>query len=121
LRDRWDSAAPGYVAEVCAQGLAGERVAETAPREGEIFVSKPRYSAFDSTQLEILLRELRVDRILLAGNATEMCVTQTAIAARELGFKVTVLADCCATLDLELERIALKYLECVVGARVERG
>jgi nicotinamidase-related amidase len=49
-----------------------------------------------------------------------MCVTQTAIAARELGFKVTVLADCCATLDPEVEEIALAYLERVVGVFVER-
>lgn len=45
---------------------------------------------------------------------------QSAIAARELGFKVTLLADCCATLDPQLEKIALTYLERVVGARVER-
>ena len=82
---------------------------------------KPRYSAFDSTPLEILLERLEIERILLAGNATEMCVTQTAIAARELGFKVTVRADCCATLDPELEDVALRYLERVVGARVDRG
>jgi nicotinamidase-related amidase len=121
MRDRWDSDAPGYVAEVCASGLAGDLVAEIAPREGDIFVFKPRYSAFDSTPLGILLEQLRIERILLAGGATEMCVTQTAIAARELGYKVTVLADCCATLDPELERISLHYLERVAGARIGRG
>jgi nicotinamidase-related amidase len=44
--------------------------------------------------------------------------TALLLAARELGFKVTVLADCCATLDPELERIALTYLERVVGSHV---
>jgi nicotinamidase-related amidase len=81
---------------------------------------KSRYSAFDATPLEILLERLRIERILLAANATEMCVTQTAVAARELGFKVTVLADCCTTLDPDLEDVALRYLERVVGAHVER-
>jgi nicotinamidase-related amidase len=121
MRDRWDSDAPGYVAEVRASGLAGELLAEVGPQEGDVFMFKPRYSAFDSTPLEILLEQLRIERILLAGNATEMCVTQTAIAARELGFKVTVRADCCATLDPELEDIALHYLERVVGARIARS
>jgi nicotinamidase-related amidase len=121
MRDRWDSDAPGYVAEVRASGLAGELLAEVGPQEGDVFVFKPRYSAFDSTPLEILLEQLRIERILLAGNATEMCVTQTAIAARELGFKVTVRADCCATLDPELEDIALHYLDRVVGARIARS
>lgn len=121
MRDRWDSDAPGYVADVRANGLGGDLVADIAPAEGDVFVFKPRYSAFDSTPLEILLQQLHVERILLAGNATEMCVTQTAIAARELGFKVTVLADCCATLDPQLETIALQYLDRVVGARIDRG
>jgi nicotinamidase-related amidase len=121
MRDRWDSDAPGYLAEVRATGLAGELVSEVAPREGDIFLFKPRYSAFDSTPLAILLEQLRIERLLLAGNATEMCVTQTAIAARELGFKVTVLADCSATLDAELEEIALRCLERVVGVHIGRG
>jgi nicotinamidase-related amidase len=120
MRGRWDSDAPGFVEDVIRDGLGGELVAEIAPRAGDVFVFKPRYSAFDSTPLALVLEELRVERLLLAGNATEMCVTQTAIAARELGLKVTVLADCCATLDPELERISLRYLERVVGARVER-
>jgi nicotinamidase-related amidase len=120
MHDRWAGDAPGYVADVRANGLAGELIVEVAPRAGEPFVFKPRYSAFDATPLEILLERLEVERILLAGNATEMCVTQTAIAARELGLKVTVLADCCATLDPELEQIALTYLERVVGARLDR-
>jgi nicotinamidase-related amidase len=46
---------------------------------------------------------------------------QTAIDAREQGFKVTVLADGCATTDERLERIAFEYLEEVVGARLERS
>ena len=49
-----------------------------------------------------------------------MCVVQTAIDARDLDFKVTVLADACACVDERLERIALEYLQEVVGVRIER-
>ena len=56
----------------------------------------------------------------LAGAATEGCVAQTAIDARELSFKVSVLANACATVDERIERVALEYLESVVGARIER-
>jgi nicotinamidase-related amidase len=80
---------------------------------------KQRSSAFDSTSLDILLRSLDVERILLAGMATEMCVTQTAIDARELGYKVTVLAGACACVDERLEAIALEYLYEIAGAYVE--
>jgi len=70
--------------------------------------------------MEILLGSLEIERLLLAGMATEMCVTQTAIAARELGYKVTVLAGACACVDDRLEQIALAYLADVVGVHIER-
>jgi nicotinamidase-related amidase len=48
-------------------------------------------------------------------------VAQTAIDARELGFKVSVLAQACATVDERLERVALEYLEAVAGVFVVRS
>jgi nicotinamidase-related amidase len=117
---RWDSNAPALVREAVENGLAGELVAEVAPRPGDHFLLKPRYSAFDSTPLELLLGQLETERLLLAGAATEMCVAQTAIAARELGFKVTVLADACACVNEQQERVALEYLRAVVGVRIQR-
>lgn len=115
----WDGNAPRLVEEAL-RGLAGDLVERIAPRDGDRFVVKPRYSAFDHTPLVLILRELDVDRILLAGAATEMCVVQTAIDAREEGFKVSILADACVTTDPEIEALALRYAEDIVGARVER-
>jgi nicotinamidase-related amidase len=114
----WDGDAPRLVRKAIDEGLGGQLVAAVAPQPGDRFVVKPRYSAFDHTPLDIILRDLDVERILLAGAATEGCVVQTAIDAREKGFKVTVLTDACATNDPRLERIALEYLEQVVGARL---
>jgi nicotinamidase-related amidase len=102
-------------------GKGGDLVEKVAPQEGDRFVVKPRYSAFDHTPLVLLLRELEIERILLAGMATEMCVVQTAIDAKEEGFKVSILAEACATTDERVERLALEYAEKIVGARVERG
>jgi nicotinamidase-related amidase len=102
------------------EGRGAELVEPVAPQDGDSFVVKPRYSAFDHTPLELILRDLEVERLLLAGASTEGCVAQTAIDARELGFKVTVLADACATVDERIERVALEYLEAVAGVRIER-
>lgn len=115
---RWDGNAPGLVESAVGEGPGGELVSAIRPREGDRVILKPRYSAFDSTPLEILLRELEVERILLAGMATERCVTQTAIGARELGYKVTVLAAACACVDERHEAVALAYLRDIVGAFV---
>jgi nicotinamidase-related amidase len=116
----WDGDAKRLI-EHAIHGRAGDLVEQIAPREGDRFVVKPRYSAFDHTPLVLILRELKIERILLAGAATEMCVVQTSIDAREEGLKVTILADACATTDPRIERLALEYAEEIVGARVERS
>jgi nicotinamidase-related amidase len=116
----WDGDARRLVREAVENGLGGELVAAVAPEEGDCFVVKPRYSAFDHTPLELLLRPLEIERVLLAGGATEMCIVQTAIDAKEEGFKVSILADACATNDPRLEQLALEYAETIVGARIER-
>ncbi len=102
-------------------GPAGEVIHLIEPREREIVILKPRYSAFDHTPLEIVLDDLEVHHIVLAGTATEMCVTQTAIDARELGLKVTVAEAACAPVDRRNAGIALDYLENVVGVHLHRA
>lgn len=119
---RWDGDAPGFVRDTIARGRCGELVAGVAPQPGDLFLFKPRYSAFDSTPLELVLHELGAKRLVIAGMATEMCVTHTAIAADQLGFEVAVLADACSTVDEHNEQLALEYLErVVVGCDVVRS
>src|SRR5207253_2570771 len=116
---RWDADAAGLVR--LAIGRASDVISPLAPRPGEAFVLEPRYSAFDHTALVLLLRELEVERILLVGSATEGCIVQSGIDARELGFKVTILADACATNDPELEELALCYAQQVAGIHVAQA
>jgi nicotinamidase-related amidase len=111
---RWDGDGVAIVERALA-GPAGSVIAEIRPRPEDALILKPRYSAFIGTPLELLLRERGTDRILLGGMATEMCVAQTAISARELGFKVTVLPGACACVDEAHERLALHYLEQIAG------
>jgi nicotinamidase-related amidase len=121
--DNWgvfDSDARRLVADA-ADGLAGDLVPAIAPQEGDRIVVKPRYSAFRATPLELILGELEATRLLLAGTATEMCVAQTAIDAREAGYKVSVIADACSSVDEGNERLALEYLERVVGVLLQTG
>ena len=118
---RWDSDAPGLVRQAIEEGKGGELVAAVAPKDGETFVIKTGYSAFDETPLASLLRDgLRIDELAVAGTATEMCVFQTVQDALRLGFAVSVLADACATVDPEHERLALEFLERVQGVPILR-
>jgi nicotinamidase-related amidase len=118
-RDRWDSDAPGLAREA-TDGPGGDAVRELLPQPGDRVLLKHRYSAFDHTALELLLSSLQVERVLLVGSATEGCVVQTALDAREHGLKATILADACATTDSTLEELALRYAADVGGIRVRR-
>ena len=117
MDSRWDGDVPRLVRDALA-GPGGDVVLAVAPRKSEPFILKPRYSAFDHTPLELLLHELEVERLLLAGGTTEGCIVQTGIDARELGFKVTIVAPACTTIDPELEQTALHYAERVAGIRI---
>jgi nicotinamidase-related amidase len=116
-RGHWDGDRRALVARALA-GRAPDAVAAVAPEDGDRVLYKPRYSAFDSTALALVLEELAVDRIVLAGTATEMCVAQTAIQAREHGLAVSVLRDACADIDPDDADIALAYLARVTGTFV---
>lgn len=110
----WNGDAKALVARAL-EGPGGDILEAVAPQDDDAFIVKPRYSAFDLTPLELVLADLEVERLLLVGTATEMCVTQTAIDARERGHKVTVITEGCATVDSDLERTALRYLRDVTG------
>jgi nicotinamidase-related amidase len=117
-RGVWDGNRDRLVHEAVERGIGGDAVGPLTPGDGEPFVIKPRYSAFDLTPLPLILESLEAERLVVMGATTEMCVTQTSIDAREQGFKVTVLDDACACIDPELERVALAYLREVTGTFV---
>jgi nicotinamidase-related amidase len=119
-RDRWDSDAPALAREA-ANGRGGEVIRDVLPKPGDHVLLKHRYSAFDHTALELLLEATSTERVLVMGGATEGCVVQTALDAREHGLKATILADASATTDEELEATALRYAEDVGGIRVQRA
>ncbi|MBI4590828.1 MAG: cysteine hydrolase [Candidatus Rokubacteria bacterium] len=72
---------------------------EIAPRPEEIVVKKHRYSAFFGTDLEIVLRGLGVDTVVITGVTTENCCHATARDAMFRDFRVVFLSDATATFD----------------------
>ena len=72
---------------------------EIAPRADEIVVKKHRYSAFFGTDLEIVLRGLGVDTVVITGVTTENCCHATARDAMFRDYKVVFLSDATGTFD----------------------
>lgn len=99
---RWRSDLRQVARAAIAEGGAespGVRIARTlAPHARHCFVLKPRHSAFFMTPLELLLQDLRAQRLLLAGLAAEQCVLATAGDAHMRGFALAVPRDCVAAL-----------------------
>lgn len=77
--------------------------------EGEPLVVKHYPNAFRETHLLQLLRDWDIQRLVLCGMMTHMCVDATVRAAADFGFQVIVAADACATR-------ALAYAETTVPA-----
>ena len=59
------------------------------------------YSAFAGTDLEEYLRSRRVQRLFVAGLATDYCVRQSVLDARKAGFEVVVLEDAIGAVNVE--------------------
>ena len=70
------------------------------PASGEHLVQKPLPNAFAQTGLDATLKKLGRTQLVIAGFMTHMCVSSTARAALDLGYKATVAADAAATRDL---------------------
>lgn len=78
----------------------GAIVAQLAPLEGEAVVEKELPNAFVRTDLQSRLEATGRKEIILIGMMTHMCVSSTARAALDLGFRTTIDASACATRDL---------------------
>ncbi|MBB5046881.1 nicotinamidase-related amidase [Rhodopseudomonas rhenobacensis] len=78
----------------------GQLIDAVAPLAAETVVEKTLPNSFASTDLHALLSATGRKQLLLAGFMTHMCVSSTARAALDLGYRVTLVADACATRDL---------------------
>ena len=69
-------------------------VPDLLPQDGDYFIPKRRYSCFFGTELEILLRGLKAETLLLTGGLTDVCVHYTFADAHQRDFYVRVSEDC---------------------------
>lgn len=89
-----------------------------APPKDVPFLVKARHSAFYATQLEYLLRDQDVDRIILVGQVTEQCILYTALDAYIRHFDIVVPRDAVAHIDEQLAEAALRMMETNMRAEV---
>ena len=79
-------------------GTKGQHIhASVTPAAGESVIEKNFPNGFRGTTLQKRLEELTVKNLVVAGMMTHMCVDATVRHAADLGYKITLLGDACAT------------------------
>lgn len=77
---------------------------------------KKRYNAFQATDLEFVLRRLRVDTLILAGINTSTCVLCAGFEATNRDFRVVIAADAVDSMDgEEMHRFSLRLMAAAIG------
>ena len=71
------------------------------PIDGEKIITKKEVSSFNGTDLNDYLKSLGVKNLVICGMQTHMCVEGAVRAGYDLGYKITLVHDACATKDLK--------------------
>lgn len=87
---------------------------------GDYHIQKRRYSAFFGTDLEILLRGLKAETLLLVGGLTDVCVHYTFVDGHQSDYFCRVVEDCVAGSGIEAHDASLKAMEYLQNGAVCR-
>jgi gluconolactonase len=79
------------------------------PQDGDHVVEKMRMNGFYETRLDILLRGLGADTLLISGAWTNMSIEHTARHGADAGYEVVVASDGTSTTGDEWQNAALNY------------
>ena len=86
--------------------------------EGDYLLAKRRYSCFYGTELEILLKGLKAETLILAGGFTDVCVHYTFVDGHQGDYYCRVVEDCVTGSSVEAHDAALNAMEYMqTGAR----
>jgi nicotinamidase-related amidase len=79
--------------------------AGVAPAPGDHVIYKTKTSPFSTTGLDVMLREMGRDSLVLMGVSTAGCVLSTIRWAADINYKVAVVSDGCDDPDPEVHRV----------------
>ena len=103
-------------ASALVRGTWGAAPAEgREPQDGDHVVEKMRMNGFYNTRLDILLRGLGVETLIISGAWTNMSIEHTARHAADAGYRAVVASDGTSTVNDEWQHAALSYAMQNVG------
>jgi biuret amidohydrolase len=92
---------------------ASQLVPELAPRADEITVLKTTDSALTGTNLRLILHNMGIRHVIVAGIFTDQCVSSTVRSLADESFDVVVVEDCCAAGTMELHLRELEIINMI--------
>jgi nicotinamidase-related amidase len=113
----WGAGRPEIV-ERAIGGRARDLVEPIVPADGTWFIAKARHSIFYETQLEYLLRDQQIERVVLVGQVTEQCILYSALDAYVRHLRVAVPRDGVAGIHDDLAGCALRMMERNMRAQI---
>jgi ureidoacrylate peracid hydrolase len=86
-------------------------VEELDPGADDYILKKTRFSAFCGTQLELLLRGLGLENLVICGVTTNVCVESTVRDAAQLNYRVVVPRDAVGEVSADMHQAGLRVME----------
>ncbi len=106
----------------CIEGSGGEEIDPMleVDWDHDYVIKKRRYSGFFGTDLDLVLRENKVENVIVVGTKTNCCIRATVTDAYYLDYNAIVLRDCVATNSETVNQVHLediqKYLGTVISS-----
>jgi nicotinamidase-related amidase len=101
------------------EGTPGvEIIEELRPMEEEYVVVKPRWSGFDHTPLELLLKRLGIKTVVITGVQTPNCIRTTAFDAVAYDYDTILVKNCSAAATHEIHEYNIYDME-QIGVKIK--
>jgi len=95
-----------------------EIVPQLSPAPSDFVIRKRRYSSFFDTDLDLLLKELGVVKLVLTGAAVDICIYFTAGDAYMRGYQIVVPRRCVAALSESDQQSTLRQMQRLFQAEI---
>lgn len=82
---------------------------------GDRHIIKPRFSAFFQTELDMMLRRLGVDTVILAGTTTPNCIRTSFYDAICMEYNAVIISDCTSSVTEEIQQANLRDMANIGG------
>ena len=108
----------GWPAHALSGTKGAEVIDDLKPLPQDTIIHKQSYSAFFATSLDLVLQKSSIAELCITGCVTNICVLYTAADAVQRGYRVTILRNCVAGLNLHDHECALRQMKEVLGAQI---